>query len=147
MKRVTVTVMALSLLVLLLGACATGLTPATPTPTTQPSSAPHANPASQNCTTQGGTLTIVKRGDGGQYGICTFTDNRQCEEWALLRGECPVGGIKITGYVTAAAQYCAIAGGTYAITANSGKDNEQGTCALKNGHQCDAADYYNGKCQ
>ena len=26
-------------------------------------------------------------------------------------------------------------------------DGAKGTCALKNGHQCDAADYYNGKCQ
>ena len=105
-----------------------------------------ANPASENCVKQGGTLSIVARGDGGQYGICTFEDNRQCEEWALLRGDCPAGGVKVTGYITPAAQYCAITGGTYAITGNSGQDDEQGTCTFKNGSQCDAWDYYNGKC-
>ena len=39
-----------------------------------------ANPASANYVKQGGTLTIQKRGDGGEYGICLFEDNRQCEE-------------------------------------------------------------------
>ena len=105
-----------------------------------------ANPASVNCAKQGGTLSIVERGDGGQYGICTFEDNRQCEEWALLRGDCPVGGVKVTGYVTPAATYCAITGGTYAATGNSGQADEQGTCTFKDGAQCDAWDYYNGKC-
>ena len=31
-----------------------------------------------------------------RYGVCLFEDNGQCEEWALLRGQCPVGGIRIT---------------------------------------------------
>jgi putative hemolysin len=106
-----------------------------------------ANPASENCVAQGGTLTITERGDGGQYGICMFEDNRQCEEWALLRGDCPVGGIKVTGYVTPAATYCAITGGEYNVTANSGQADEQGTCTFKNGTTCDASEYYNGKCQ
>jgi len=57
-----------------------------------------ANPASVNCTQGGGTLDIRTRPDGGQYGVCVFEDNRQCEEWALLRGDCPAGGLKITGY-------------------------------------------------
>jgi putative hemolysin/predicted metal-dependent phosphoesterase TrpH len=56
-----------------------------------------ANPASVNCINKGGTLSIQKSADGGEYGICTFEDNRQCEEWALFRGECPAGGRKITG--------------------------------------------------
>ena len=63
-----------------------------------------------------------------------------------MRGECPVGGVKVTGYVTPAAQYCAITGGTYAVTGNSGEDDEQGDCTFKDGGQCDAWDYYNGKC-
>ena len=105
-----------------------------------------ANPASVNCTEQGGTLQIEARGDGGQFGVCTFEDNLQCEEWALLRGDCPAGGFKVTGYVTPAARYCAITGGTYAITGNSGRDDEQGTCTFKNGAQCDVWDYYDGKC-
>ena len=48
--------------------------------------------------------------------------------------------------MTPAAQYCAITGGTYAVTGNSGQADEQGTCTFKNGGQCDAWDYYNGKC-
>lgn len=105
-----------------------------------------ANPASENCVAQGGTLSITERGDGGQYGICYFEDNRQCEEWALLRGDCPVGGLKVTGYVTPAATYCAITGGEYAVTGNSGQEDEQGTCTFKNGTSCDVWAYYNGQC-
>jgi len=106
-----------------------------------------ANPASQNCVNQGGTLSIETRGDGGQFGVCYFEDNRQCEEWALLRGDCPVGGVKVTGYAAPAARYCAITGGTYTVTGKSGAEDEQGTCTFKDGSQCDAWDYYDGKCQ
>jgi putative hemolysin/predicted metal-dependent phosphoesterase TrpH len=56
-----------------------------------------ANPASVNCINKGGVLSIQKSADGGEYGICIFKDNRQCEEWALFRGECPAGGRKTTG--------------------------------------------------
>ena len=112
----------------------------------QPTPAQLANPASENCVTVGGTVSIQTRGDGGQYGLCLFEDNRQCEEWALLRGDCPVGGVKVTGYLTPAAVYCAITGGEYAITGNSGADDEQGTCTFKEGSSCDAWEYYDGNC-
>jgi putative hemolysin len=115
-------------------------------PSQPQSNAGMANPASQYCVAQSGTHTIQTRGDGGQYGVCTFEDNRQCEEWALMRGECPAGGLTVTGYVTPAAQYCLITGGTYAITGESNTDNEQGTCTFSNGVVCDVLDYYNGKC-
>jgi Tol biopolymer transport system component/putative hemolysin len=117
-----------------------------PLPATMTPELAKANPASENCTKQGGTLSIQSRGDGSQYGICMFEDNRQCEEWALLYGDCPVGGLKVTGYITPAAQYCAITGGTYTITGNSNTDNEQGNCTLKDNTVCDVWDYYNGKC-
>jgi len=113
---------------------------------TQQQASKIANPASENCINQGGKLVIEKRGDGGEYGICLFEDNRQCEEWAMLRGNCPVGGIKVTGYVTPAAQYCAITGGVYTITADSNMENEQGECSFKNGEKCDVWEYYKGKC-
>ncbi len=113
-----------------------------------------ANPASQNCVQQGGRLQIETRGDDGQFGVCYFEDNRQCEEWALMRGECPVGGVKVTGYVTEAGRYCAITGGAYNIKpANSNTPKspstsvqEAGTCTFKSGGVCDVWDYYNGKC-
>lgn len=104
------------------------------------------NPASQNCIDKGGTLTIEKRGDGGEFGVCTFDDNRQCEEWAMSRGDCPVGGVKVTGYVTPAGRYCAITGGEYKVTSASNDPNEQGTCTFKNGKTCDAAAYFDGAC-
>jgi len=105
-----------------------------------------ANPASVNCATQGGTLTIEKNGAGGEFGVCMFEDNRQCEEWALFRAECPVGGLKVTGFVTPASRFCAITGGDYKVTSASNDPNEQGTCTFKDGKTCDAADYFNGKC-
>jgi len=114
-------------------------------PTSEGGGASMSNPASDNCTKQGGDhLTIEKRGDGGEFGVCWFEDARQCEEWALLRGDCPVGGLKVTGYGPQG-RYCAITGGQYTVT-GGGMTNEQGTCAFKNDKQCDGADYFNGKC-
>ncbi|WP_432259574.1 putative hemolysin [Cupriavidus sp. TMH.W2] len=49
-----------------------------------------ANPASVNCTQRGGKLQIVST-PAGQTGICTFPSGKQCEEWALMRGECTPG--------------------------------------------------------
>lgn len=133
-----------SLVALLISACGTLITPPTKSPD---KSAGLANPASTNCTDKGGTLSIEKDGSGNEYGVCHFEDNLQCEEWAMMKGECPEGGLKVIGYVTTAATYCAITGGDYAITGNSGNtENEQGTCTFKSGKSCDVWDYYNGKC-
>ena len=147
MLKIYLTTLIMLLVLVLVSACAGPAqqteAPAAPA-TTEP--AQIANPASQNCIDVGGTLAIQERGDGGQYGVCYFEDNRQCEEWALMRGECPVGGLKVTGYITFAAQYCVITGGTYAITGNNGQDDEQGTCTFPNGSVCDVWDYWNGVC-
>jgi putative hemolysin len=110
------------------------------------STAELANPASLYCLEQGGNLAIEERGNGGQFGVCYFEDKRQCEEWALLRGDCPVGGLKVTGYITEAVRYCAITGGVYTNTGSSGAEDEQGTCTFNDGTQCDVSDYYNGQC-
>ncbi len=141
MKNINKTLIILASLAILATACA----PTTPTEIIEPVGLP--NPASQNCLDQGGTLTILERGDGGQYGVCFFEDNRQCEEWALMRGDCPVGGIKVTGYITDAAVYCAITGGTYTISGTDAAGIEQGTCTLPDGTTtCDVWEYYNGIC-
>ena len=105
-----------------------------------------ANPASQNCVAQGGVLRLERRPDGGQFGVCVFADNRQCEEWALFRGACPAGGIRVTGYVTPAARCCAITGGRYSIAARSGAADEKGACAAPGGKTCDADAYIAGTC-
>jgi len=130
--------MVLFLTLIFLSAC-------TPQPTEQPSVG-LPNPASQNCEKVGGTLTIEKAGNGGEFGVCTFEDNRQCEEWALMRGDCPVGGVKVTGYITPAARFCAISGGEYSVTGNSGAEDEQGTCTFKKGKTCDAWKFFNMEC-
>jgi putative hemolysin len=117
-------------------------------PPTRPSASPPklANPASQNCVAKGGTLHIERRPDGGQFGVCLFADNRQCEEWALLRGDCPATGLRVTGYITPAARYCAITGGRYTVIAHSDAPDEQGVCAFPDGKGCEAAAYFAGAC-
>lgn len=107
---------------------------------TQPASTTQmANPASVNCTKVGGTLVVNKRGDGGEYGLCYFDDNRACEEWALLRGDCPLGGRKTTGFDTIDQKYCAWLGGDTLAEPNS-------ICTFKNGSQCTTIDLYQGTC-
>ncbi|HEX4987055.1 MAG TPA: DUF333 domain-containing protein [Burkholderiales bacterium] len=105
-----------------------------------------ANPAAENCARLGGRVAIELHPGGGEYGICLFGDNRQCEEWALMRGHCPAGGLKVAGYATPEARFCAISGGRYAITADAGRESEQGDCALPDGRTCAAADYFKGAC-
>lgn len=113
---------------------------------TPPSSPQLANPASVNCIKEGGTLKIEKRPDSGQYGVCLFVDNYQCEEWALLRGECPKGGLRVTGYATPAGRYCAITGGRYTVSSPPTAAVEKGVCSLPGGRACDADAYYKGAC-
>ena len=47
-----------------------------------------ANPSSVYCEQNGGKLEIQTAADGGQVGICKFTDGSECEEWAYMRGDC-----------------------------------------------------------
>ena len=100
-------------------------------PNNEPVSLP--NPASANCVKLGGKLVLVE-GVKGQYGICYFEDNRQCEEWAMFRGDCPIGGVKVTGYDNDAQIYCAIRGGQVNMDKN--------ICTLKSGEEKDIDEYY-----
>ncbi len=111
-------------------------------PTITPTSTPVAkgNPASIYCTQVGGTLTIEKDGAGNEYGLCTFMENRSCEEWALYKGDCPVGGIKTTGYITQAQKYCAWLGGKTTTAENA-------TCTFNDGSVCPDDALFNGTCQ
>ncbi len=77
----------------------------------------------------------------GQYGVCLFEDNRQCEEWALMRGECPAGGKKITGYDNDAEIYCAITGGTV-----DGVGTKTPMCKRIDGALCTAHANLDGDC-
>lgn len=53
------------------------------------------NPASQYCLEQGGISEIRPDALGNQMGFCKFTDNSECEEFALLKGDCLPGQNKI----------------------------------------------------
>ena len=119
---------------------------APPAPADKTGLASRANPASQHCVDKGGRVTIEKNGKDGQFGVCTFADNLQCEEWAMVRGDCQAGGIKVTGFVTPASRYCAITGGAYTVTSNSNAGDERGACRFKDGGVCDAAAYFDGTC-
>ena len=106
---------------------------------TNPLSVSKGNPASVYCTRVGGIVTMNTRGDGRAYGMCRFTDNRACEEWALFRGHCPLGGVRVTGFDTIAQEYCAWLGGeTLAVP--------HATCTLPSGKVCDDDALYNGMC-
>lgn len=94
-----------------------------------------ANPAAINCLEQGGSNSIMTRPDGSQYGVCIFEDNMQCEDWAMLHGDCPVGGIKVTGYNSDAEVFCAITGG----------EVSNGNCIV-DGTTCSLDSYYDGSC-
>jgi putative hemolysin len=48
-----------------------------------------ADPASLHCADLGGKPVLRKRSDDSPYGVCEFPDGHECEEQALLRGECP----------------------------------------------------------
>jgi putative hemolysin len=99
-----------------------------------------ANPASVNCVEKGGTLEM-RNNKNGEYGVCLFEDNRQCEEWALLRGQCPEGGVKITGYDNDAEIYCAITGGQA-----EGVGTETPMCKRIDGTYCNAQANLDGEC-
>jgi hypothetical protein len=99
-----------------------------------------ANPASTNCIEKGGKLEM-RQNKNGEYGVCLFEDNRQCEEWAFFRGQCPAGGIKITGYDNDAEIYCAITGGEM-----NGVGTETPMCKRIDGTLCNAQSNLDGEC-
>jgi putative hemolysin len=56
-----------------------------------PSLAGLANPASVHCQEQGGTLEVRQNESGDTYGVCVFSDNSECEEWAFFNDDCQQG--------------------------------------------------------
>ncbi|MCU0678862.1 MAG: DUF333 domain-containing protein [Planctomycetes bacterium] len=99
-----------------------------------------ANPASENCLAKGGKIEMRQR-KIGEYGVCLLEDNRQCEEWALYRGQCPAGGAKITGHDNDAEVYCAITGGQV-----EGVGTATPMCKRVDGTYCNAQANLDGDC-
>ena len=50
-----------------------------------------ANPASTFCVQQGYKIEIRNNEDGSQYGVCVFSDGKECEEWKFYNKECGTG--------------------------------------------------------
>lgn len=48
------------------------------------------NPASNFCIEEGGSVEI-RSNDLGEYGVCIFNDNSECEEWMFFNGNCNIG--------------------------------------------------------
>ena len=71
-----------------------------------------ANPSSVNCVNKGGRIEMDKTESRGTYGVCVFKDNKQCVEWALFRGECPLGGVEVGG-LSKKVRHCVIRGGSF----------------------------------
>jgi hypothetical protein len=136
--RLPILIATLSLIIFL--GCQTATTPAPNTPDTATDPVGMANPASENCVQKGGTLEI-RTNEKGEYGVCLFEDNRQCEEWALKRGQCPDGGLKITGYDNNAEIYCAITGGQV-----EGVGTDTPMCKRVDGTYCNTEANLNGDC-
>ena len=66
-----------------------------------------ANPASVFCVDNGGRLDMRTDATGGQFGVCVFDNNTECEEWMYFRGQCKMGEIKDNGVsCTAEAKLC-----------------------------------------
>jgi putative hemolysin len=81
----TKSIMCVLLTIVISGACSRADTGGNSQPVTNEKDSLYLpNPASVDCVKKGGKVVIEKRGDGGEYGICLFEGNRQCEEWAML---------------------------------------------------------------
>ncbi|MEN9802324.1 MAG: hypothetical protein RLZ37_1449 [Actinomycetota bacterium] len=70
-------------------ACGSDDSPSTTEPTSDSGDSTQiANPASEFCVEQGGTLEIVDEADG-QVGYCTLPDGTRVEEWEYYRSQNP----------------------------------------------------------
>jgi len=131
--------------------------PATPAAAETPAAtttAGLANPASVNCGTLGGKTEIKTAADGGQYGMCTFTNGTTCEEWALFRGEgckpyvAPTAtaapASNSTSIANPASVNCGTLGGKTEIkTAADG--GQYGMCSFTNGTTCEEWALFRGE--
>lgn len=95
-----------------------------------------ANPASVYCAKVGGKTRIEKLPSDDEIGICSFKHKMECEEWALFRKNCPIGGVS-TKNINKEERYCVILGGKFA----------NNLCKLPNKHSCNILDLYNQKCK
>ena len=90
-----------------------------------------ANPASVYC--QGlGFKEERRENEKGQYGVCVFPDNTECDTWAFLSGKC---GQEFS--------YCTQQG--FDLDAND--QSNISTCVFNDGSVCDEFSYFKGDCK
>jgi len=90
-----------------------------------------ANPASVYC--QGlGYEEETRENEAGQYGICIFPDDTECDTWDFLAGRCGQEH-----------SYCAQQGFELIAIENS----NIGTCVFEDGSTCVEFSYFQGDCQ
>lgn len=105
-----------------------------------------ANPASEFCVDQGGTLDIRKDESGGEVGYCQFDDGSECEEWAFFRGECSQGEFPASNQIAnPAAVYCSEQDGEYEVREHE-DGGQYGVCSFNDGSECDAWAFFRGEC-
>jgi putative hemolysin len=105
-----------------------------------------ANPASEFCVEQGGTLDIRKDESGGEVGYCQFDDGSECEEWAFFRGECSQGEFPASNQIAnPAAVYCSEQDGEYEVREHE-DGGQYGVCSFNDGSECDAWAFFRGEC-
>lgn len=111
------------------------------------------NPASAYREEQGFKLEIRNAQDGGQYGVCVFKDDSECEEWAYYRDECKPGDMDAAppptpspaGNANPASTYCVEQGGTSEIR-TAGDGSQSGVCLFPNGSECDEWAFFREEC-
>jgi putative hemolysin len=106
-----------------------------------------SNPASVNCIKLGGILKIETDPSGGQYGVCNFPNGNVCEEWALLRGQCPPAGVSVKEMISPQGIFCVIHGGVYKVIKPGDVRTEVGTCTPPGSTEsCDATAFRFAMC-
>lgn len=61
-----------------------------------------ANPAATKCLADGFAYEIRADADGGQFGVCIDSADKECDEWQYFRGECTLGTAEATSSIPAA---------------------------------------------
>jgi hypothetical protein len=89
------------------------------------------NPASVNCVDKEGIPVMYVDSTGAQYGVCWYSQERCCEEWAMFRNadqQCPMEGLPLPNGIKPAPKYA-----RYQCTTNPVRDPLQLTFQSSSG--------------
>jgi putative hemolysin len=113
------------------------------------------NPASVYCEENGGTVAMRQDDAGGQYGVCVFPDQSECDEWAYYRGDCQTGDSlrspsptpgDTASVANPASRYCEENGGTVDFR-QDGSGGVKGVCVFPDDTECEEWAYYRDECK